>query len=557
MYSSFVIVLILCCSCIAAAFQEQLNVKTGVIRGVVRQSRTLAPVVSAKVTVHADSELKGGVLSSGKDSKVLTTQTDADGRYELKGLPLGRHLISVRSNDPPAPFKFKQVILSTGRMERQVDFVIPTYASISGKIENDERAPVVGIHVFLLGGEYRNGSLFFVQEDVATTDDSGHYRLNRVIPGRRYKILTERRGTVSGTSNATEDMAKRKATNSPTWFGDVDYPEAAAEISLLDGEHREGVDIRARSAINHCLEAFISGATGLQFLLDRESGMIAGGVITAPIRGNVPPDGKVRICGLSRGTYRLTAVKEADAEGRAALYGSEVIEIDREDKGDIRINVNPVANQLRGRVVWAGGAATESLQQTVWLALQPIGRNPLPGERLGVTGIPIPGEFTLSGILSGEHLVNASIQGDGLYVKDITIGGISVHYGVFRPDSRLGDGELRIVIADDGGSIEAVGVDYEGGPLLDGSVALIPDAASTEAEIASRLLICYTDEEGRCIFRDLAPGKYRAVASQGELHVTPETVSKLLALSRSDKFTKAEVQPGALLRLALRAASLD
>lgn len=556
MYASF-IMSIVCCSWIAAAGQAQPSVETGVIRGVVKQARTLAPIVSARVTAHTDSELKGGVLSSGKDSKVLTTQTDSHGRYEFAGLPLGRHLISVRSSDPPAPFTYKQVILRTSGMERQVDFAISTYASISGKVENEERTPIVGIQVVLLGSEYKNGSLFLVQEDVATTDAAGHYRLGRVIPGRRYKIFTERRGAISGTSNVPEDITKREATNSPTWFGDVDFSAAASEISLLDGEHREGVDIRARSAINYCLEAFISGAAGLRFLLDREIGAISGGVIMASLRGSVPPDGKIRVCDLSPGTYRLTAVGGPDTDGGAALYGSEVIHIDREDKRDIQINVVPVGNQLRGRVVWAGKATTDSLQQTVSLALQPVGRSPLPGERLGETGIPIPGEFTLSGILSGEHLVNARVQGDGLYIKDITFGGISVQYETFRPDSRLGDGELGIVIADDGGSIETVVVDNEDGPSLESSVALIPDAASTEAEIASRILICYTDLEGRCILRDLPPGKYRIVASQGVLRTTPETVSQLLARLRSGKFSQAEVQPGALLRVVVRAAAVD
>jgi hypothetical protein len=130
------IALIVCFGWVAAGGQERPGAETGAIRGIVKESPTSVAIASAAVTVDTASEIKDGRLSQGKDSKQFKTQTDSAGRFELRGLPPGRHLISVRSENPPAPFAYKQVVLLAGWMERQLNFSVAAYSSISGKVED-------------------------------------------------------------------------------------------------------------------------------------------------------------------------------------------------------------------------------------------------------------------------------------------------------------------------------------------------------------------------------------------------------------------------------------
>jgi len=112
-------------------------------------------------------------------------------------------------------------------------------------------------------------------------------------------------------------------------------------------------------------------------------------------------------------------------------------------------------------------------------------------------------------------------------VKDIEYGGHSILYAPIPVGKATGDGGLRIILGQDGGSISARVTNKDGNPVADCSVALIPAAASSEAILAASMSSGRTDQNGSWQSGIIAPGKYYAVATNDTIDKSPESIGTL------------------------------
>src|SRR5690606_20480080 len=100
----------------------------------------------------------------------------------------------------------------------------------------------------------------------------------------------------------------------PTYFPDAVRPEEATVIRPLGGQRMEDMGIKMVRSPSFCIEGTTDvpdSPQGRGFFIQTLQpstgrGSNAGGAGAHPIGGKLEPDGRLRICGLAKGDYRLT-----------------------------------------------------------------------------------------------------------------------------------------------------------------------------------------------------------------------------------------------------------
>src|SRR5262249_45119111 len=111
------------------------------------------------------------------------------------------------------------------------------------------------------------------------------------------------------------------------------------------------------------------------------------------------------------------------------------------------------------------------------------------------------------------------------------------------------DPTVRIGLAADGGTFNAKVIDKNGNVLPDRYVILMPQAASSEAALATAMIYLETDQNGTCSSGPLAPGKYFAVAVSNPVDKSPEAIAKLWNSRSSAR--EIEISPKATVQITL------
>ncbi len=233
--------------------------------------------------VSRDASLFGVVTREGRpvaDAVVgweqgrqsLETVTDAEGRYELVGVPVGRVDVQAESLPLGAYANRADVEIASGSRQH-LDLELDTYASVSGLVVDERAAPVAGAYVAMsMDGDH----------GAAMTDDAGHFVITALSGGLSYHVAVY-----------------------PTGEGAKPYPPARGE-SLPRIEVANGQSV----------------VTGIVLAVRTERGSIRGRVVDdtgAPIS-----DARVKVADpRERASAIVTAAPGTvtDAAGRFALDG--------------------------------------------------------------------------------------------------------------------------------------------------------------------------------------------------------------------------------------------
>jgi len=523
-----------------------------------RVALLLAGVAWGQTTPSPTGSISGSVLYQGtgaapdKATVVIDPgnkqlDTDAQGRYSLHDLPPGTYHMQAYAERGRGSAT-RVVTLNAGQ-DLTVDFHLPSQGSITGRVVDENKDPVPDMSVFLVAREYQLGTLHYIIAGVASTNDKGEYSLALVAPGRGYLVLAKKWvHNLDAISDAPGDPKLRKRIPIPTYYGDADSAEGAQIVSLRSGERREGVDIRLLRSPSYCIEGVLEGGAAsapLIFWLDEQaptSGESEGGlqVFLVPPGGATGPDGKIRICDLHPGDYRLTAF---DQTGNA--FGSTDIYITDGDVRKVRCAAVPRIT-VPGEVIWDGKAPEKPVDAKLrlWLTM-----NSLAPELPEQPTSSIPGEFLFPRMPMNSYAVHLRGLPDDLYVKDITYSGQSVLHKPLNVGSAIGNATLRVVVATDGGVIAGKVADKDGNPIPDSWVTVMPAEAESEAILAAALVSEQSDQNGAWSTKRLAPGKYYVVASSTPFDTTPERIGRLWQLHTSAQ--EVELGPGATVQITL------
>jgi hypothetical protein len=515
----------------AAWAQTTPPAPTGSISGSVVYQATGAPPDKAMVVIDPGNK---------------QLETDAQGRFSQHDLaPATYHLRVYAERGRGSATRV--VTLNPGQ-DLTVDFQLPSQGSITGRVVDENKEPVPDMSVFLVAREYQLGTLHYVIAGLASTNDKGEYSLAPVAPGRGYLVLAKKWAhNLVAVSDAPADPKLRKRIPVPTYYGDADSAEGAQIVSLRSGERREGVDIRMVRSPSYCIEGVLDGGgapASLIFQIDDQqptSGESGGGAVyLSPPGGVTGPDGRIRVCDLHPGDYRLMAFDQTDK-----VFGSTDINIADGDVRKVRCAAVPRI-AVPGEVIWNGKAPEKPVDAklSLWLTMNSLAPR-LPEEPTS----SIPGEFLFPGMPVNSYAVHLRGLPDDLYVKDITYSGQSILHKPLNVGRAIGKATLRIVVATDGGIITGKVTDRDGNPIPDSWVTVMPADAESEAALAAAFESEQTDQSGAWSTKRLAPGKYYVVASGAQFDMTPESIGRLWQLHTSAQ--EVELGPGATVQVTV------
>ncbi|MDQ2774471.1 MAG: carboxypeptidase-like regulatory domain-containing protein, partial [Acidobacteriota bacterium] len=273
-----------------------------------------------------------------------------------------------------------------------------------------------------------------------------------------------------------------------------------------------------------------------------------GAMFVSPPQGMAGPDGRIRLCDLHSGVYRLTAFEISN--NGPSFFGENEVPVGDKDVHAVKVVGRPRVS-VSGELVWDGKIPDQPAAAKVRIMLQPMTRAPFRGELASTNYLPpspVPGQFTIPGLLADDYSVTVMNIPAGAYLKDIIYGGRSALHEPMRVGKTMGS-DLRIVLAQDGGVMNVKVADKDSNPVPDCRIVLLPENASTEAEVADSLLQGQTDQNGGYSSGSIAPGKYYVLATNGSIDRTPETIAKLMQMRTH--MQEADLQPNGSMQLTL------
>ena len=164
----------------ASSFGQGIPAQNGSIEGTITDTGSAAPLLG--LTVSATSVVSGV-------SNVVTTQTDAQGRYRLEGLPPGKYFLNVTGADISSSSS-RDVTVPAGQ-DVKADFGLEIAARVSGRVTDWEKKPVANVSVVLVEGIYRKGTVIHEPAMAARTDGRGQYEIEMATPGRHYAVMAK------------------------------------------------------------------------------------------------------------------------------------------------------------------------------------------------------------------------------------------------------------------------------------------------------------------------------------------------------------------------------
>ena len=510
------------------------------ISGTVQYADTREPIAD----VHVFVSTRNGYVSA---------ETDILGRYRLEGIAPGKYLVYAYAKEG-YPLGSERVTLSSDRDLTSVDFIIQRFGSIAGIVLDENGEPLSGMAVYLIASRYMYGALRHLLAGMAITDPEGKYIITYVHPGQNYYLLTERQlETHLSVSTEPSDPRLRKRIPSPTYYGDSPSIEGALPVTVNGSDQREGLNFRVPRTPSYCVHGVlgVKGAPGVVHfeIMDLQVPFNlpgAYGIGLPPANGITGPDGRIRVCDLHPGEYKLTAMQEPhDSKSDPAFLGSREFSISDNDVNDVSLLAQPRFS-LSGEVVWDNPSPKESFgpQKFIELELRPLTwfGNLWEAEmpRLGAKS-SVPGAFSFEDILADDYAVLVQSLPPGVYIKDITFAGASVLNGTLHLGSVSGATRLQVTVADDCGLLAVRVLDNDGNPAPGSYVTVVPANSLPPALLAASMISAPTDDKGRFTSGCVAPGKYNVIATTAPTEPTPEGLGKILKARSSSN----EIELGA------------
>jgi hypothetical protein len=208
---------------------------TGTIRGRVTALDTGRPLRRARISINAP-ELQ----------ETRNVSTGSDGRFEIANLPAGNYSVAVvrggylrlgygqkRPGDPPG-----RVEVADNQVVSDVNFVLPRMSVISGRVFDEVGEPIAGVTITAQQMRFYEGRRKLVPlGGIATTDDTGQYRLLNLEPGDYY-VLTNARETWESDGQPKETLAFV-----PTYFPSAPNVAGAQRVKVAAGQDASATDI--------------------------------------------------------------------------------------------------------------------------------------------------------------------------------------------------------------------------------------------------------------------------------------------------------------------------
>jgi protocatechuate 3,4-dioxygenase beta subunit len=332
--------------------------------------------------------------------------TDADGRYEIKGIPAGTYAIAAnKQNYVRSAFGAervegpgKRMTLTDGQVLEKIDLRLARTGAVTGKIVDEFGDPVTDVSVTAMRYQYVQGSRRLMPAGRGgSTNDIGEYRIYGLTPGQYYISATLR--NFSGMPTETTERSSYAATFYPGTGNLAD----AQRLAIAPGQTATAINvallpIQAAKVTGTALDAAGKPLTNVMVNVVQRVGAAMVSNSAVPIR----PDGKFTLT-LTPGDYYLRVFGSANEGATTELT------VNGADIDDVQLVITK-PSIIRGRIAFTDSASAAAPPKPTavdlgawreWMVGQPL-RSPAKINNDGTFEISLqPGHVLLRGAMTG------------------------------------------------------------------------------------------------------------------------------------------------------------
>lgn len=479
---------------------------TAVIKGYVTAGGTGAPIRRATVTARSMEGMGGGV-----------TNTDSEGRFEIKELPKGRYLVTAskggyvtgqfgqrRPTDPGTP-----IDLADGQTAEKVSFILARGSVISGRIVDDGGEPVSGTQVTAMRYAFSAGARRLIPAGAEgsndRTDDQGNYRLYGLPPGDYYVSASNRMGSmmIAPNMNSTETDGF-----APTYFPGTTSVGEASRVTVRAGQEAQAsfalIVARMARVRGRAMNSSGQPVSNAMLMLTPGDGammmMVMGGMSNAM----VAPDGTFQFTNVPPGRYILQ-VRPNGMPTPTSEIAAMPVNIGSEDIENLVVVTAPAAI-ARGVVMTDDASVPPFRPDQVQLSAGPA--EPTTLFNPGQNRINDDFTFELTGLYD-RRIIRGGAGGlnSGWYLKTVLFDGTDItDTGMEFAAGRVYEG-LQVIFTRKTTDLSGALTDDRGRPIVDASVVIFPADQSKWTYASRYVRTARPDTNGKYNFKSLPPGE--------------------------------------------------
>jgi hypothetical protein len=451
--------------------------------------------------------------------------TDADGRWQLTGLPKGRYFLHVSKGGyvnltygQRRPFDGGTGLdLADGATLKGLDISLPRAGVIAGVVTDEFGEPVSNVRVMALQRRYMAGQRRIVPVGPGdTTDDLGQYRLHSLTPGDYY-VQAVGPPTGIGHSEDREGYAQTFYPGSP-------LPSEAQRLSLAEGQEVQSINFSLAISRVARISGTVVGSDGQPLsrggvtLLEATPG-------AAPAMrmhgGPLLPDGSFTISNVPPGHYRLQ-VQHQEIVERMVVPGLPVdpatvttlemasvpMTVTGEDITGLAITTAPAA-RARGRIRFEGGNRPKAPPASVRVFAAPL--EPFIQMFSGPGGVRDDWTFELTGLSDVRRLRVENLP-QGWYVKSVTYEGHDItDAGMEFREGQVFNG-IEVLLTERATELAGRVVDGSATPVDDYTVVAFAPEPDRWGFMTRYIRRARPDQGGGFALKGLPPGEYLVIA---------------------------------------------
>ena len=346
----------------------------------------------------------------------------------------------------------------------------------------------------LFRSTYRSGKRQLDSVEQVAATDKGEFRIFGLIPGTIYllaSVANRGRYMAGGMGGAVSE-----GSPTPTFFPSTTDGAHAAPIDVSAGAQLRGFDIRLRREPHYSVR-------GKRPQVKQEDAQVMLQIV--PKGGNGGSNWSVRqdnetfeFINVLPGSYVVFG--RVDEGGKTSI-GRQAVEVVNADVEGVTLNLVP-ATEVTG-VVHVEGTAPHVLEN-MRVTLQPE-----TFAMFGQSSVEVKpdGSFVISDVVPDVYEITLG-NTPGAYVKSIRFGDAEVQDG--RIDLTKGSGPVTVLLATDVGEVEGSVKKSNGDPAVRVRITLIAYGKHLGRDDLSRS--GFTDDQGKCHLRNVAPGEYKLFA---------------------------------------------
>ena len=485
------------------------KVGTAVLSGRVVAAEGGKPLRRALVRASAQELPQGRSIS-----------TDADGRWQLKGLPAGSYRISVSKGGyvdiaygQLRPFEGGKVLeLAEGQVIEKLDVSLPRAGVITGRVFDEFGEPITGARVSPMRYRYISGQRRLLGMAAGdTTDDIGQYRLHGLSPGEYYVSAQASVGSMFGQSDDRVGYAT-------TYYPGTAASSEAQRVSVAVGQETAQVNFSMSSSRIASVSGTAVSSSGRP--IDRGFLSLVSSVAGMPMMSlgtQLKPDGSFQFSNVTPGEYRIQVQHAPSADGLPVMstsapnaeFGSVTITVTGQDISGLSIVTAPGAT-ASGRIVFEGAAKPPIAPSALTLLAVPA---EMTSMMMGGGPIRVKDDWTFEATsLFERRRFRVNMPQSGWYLKSVTLEGNDItDSGLELKEGQQAAG-IEIVLTQRAPEIAGSVQDSQGRPIADYVVVAFAADNSKWGYQTRFIRSARPNQDGRFSMKGLPPEDYLVVA---------------------------------------------